>query len=138
MSNSNEKLVAGIVALLPLARNALSSSHLDRQFSNALSNTKIQQTGSKIAHNAEKYVRKALKSNQYTRGMLAQTASKWSPLPVIALAVVGAGLIWAYRERRKANKASDTESVSTAPVASDTRDNSSIDDNDGSGAIPAT
>ena len=54
MSNANEKLVAGLVALLPIARDALSNGHLNRQFDAVLSNNKVRHAGSQMAGQADR------------------------------------------------------------------------------------
>lgn len=109
MSNSNEKLVAGIVALLPIARDALSNGHLNRQFDAVFSNNKVRHTGTQMASQAEKYIRDTLNNNGFTRKLMAQMKPKPSPLPAIALALVGAGIFWAYLERRKTRIVDVTE-----------------------------
>lgn len=104
MSNSNEKLVAGLAALIPIARDAFRDGHLDRQFDAVLSNDKVRHAGSQMVGQAEKYLRDSFKGNKLARKLAARLAPKPSPLPMIALAALGAGLVWAYLDRRKANK----------------------------------
>ena len=108
MSNSNEKLVAGIAALIPIARDAFKGDHMDRQLDAILSNNKVRHAGSQMSHQAEKYMRDLMNSNQFTRQLAAKLMPRRSPVPTIALGLavaVGAGFVWAYLARRKTNKA---------------------------------
>lgn len=107
MANSNEKLVAGIAALIPIARDAFKGDHMNRQMDAILSNNKVRHAGSQMSHNAEKYVRDLMDSNQFTRQIAAKMMPRRSPIPSIALGValaVGAGFVWAYLARRKTTK----------------------------------
>lgn len=107
MSNSNEKLVAGIAALIPIARDAFKGDHMNRQFDAIISNTKVRDAGSHMASQAEKYMRDMINSNRFTRQIAAQMMPRRSPVPTIALGVavvVGAGFVWAYMARRAARK----------------------------------
>jgi hypothetical protein len=107
MANSNEKLVAGIAALLPIAQDAFKGDHWNRQFDAIISNNKVRDAGSHMASQAEKYIHDMVNSNKFTRQIAAQLAPRRSPAPAIALgvaAVVGAGFVWAYLARRKARK----------------------------------
>jgi hypothetical protein len=101
MANSNEKLIAGLVGLLPLARDAFKDGHFDRQFNAFVSNDKVRHAGSQMIGKAEKYIRKGVSQNKLARQIAAQWAPQPSPLPTIALAVVGAGLVWAYLARKR-------------------------------------
>jgi hypothetical protein len=107
MANSNEKLVAGIAALLPIAQDAFRGDHMNRQFDAILSNNKVRHAGSQMASQAEKYIHDMVNSNRFTRQIAAQLAPRRSPAPAIALglaAAVGAGFVWAYLARRQARK----------------------------------
>lgn len=107
MSNSNEKLVAGIAALIPIARDAFKGDHINRQFDAIISNNKVRDAGSHMASQAEKYVYDMMNSNRFTRQIAAQMMPRRSPAPTIALGlavVLGAGFAWAYLARRAARK----------------------------------
>ena len=107
MSNSNEKLVAGIVALIPVAIDAFKDDHLDRQVDAIMTNTKVRDIGSRMAGQTEKYLHNMIKSNKFTRQVAAQFKPRQSPAPAIlaglALVVAG-GLVFAYFDRRKTAK----------------------------------
>jgi CHASE3 domain sensor protein len=107
MSNSNEKLVAGIAALIPIARDAFKGDHMNRQLDAIISNNKVRDAGSHMASQAEKYMHDMINSNRFTRQIAAQMMPRRSPAPAIALGVavvVGAGFVWAYLARRNARK----------------------------------
>ena len=107
MSNSNEKLVAGIAALIPIARDAFKGDHMNRQFDAIISNNKVRHAGSHIASQAEKYMHDMMNSNKFTRQIAAQIMPRRSPVPNIALGVaiaVGVGFVWTYMARRAARK----------------------------------
>lgn len=112
MSNSNEKLVTAIAALVPIARDAFKNGHLTRQFDAVLQNSKVRHAGSDMAAQAEKYVRDSLKSNKFARQIASRMAPRPSPLPAIAITLMGAGLVWAYLERRKVRKQSGAAPMS--------------------------
>jgi CHASE3 domain sensor protein len=110
MSNSNEKLVAGIAALIPIARDAFAGDHMNRQFDAIISNNKVRDAGSHMASQAEKYMHDMINSNRFTRQIAAQMMPRRSPAPTIAMGlavVVGAGFVWAYLARRNARKQPD-------------------------------
>ena len=107
MPNSNEKLVAGIAALIPVAIDAFKDDHVDRQVDAILTNPKVRDTGSRIAKQAESYFRDLLKSNKFTRQVAAQFRPRPSVAPAIVTGlavVVVAGLVFAYFDRRKKPK----------------------------------
>jgi hypothetical protein len=107
MSNSNEKLVAGIAALIPIARDAFKGDHMNRQFDAIISNNKVRDAGSHMVSQAEKYMHDMVNSNKFTRQIAARMMPRRSPVPAIALGVVvvmGAGFVWAYLARRAARK----------------------------------
>jgi hypothetical protein len=126
MANSNEKLIAGLVALLPVAREALKDSHFDRQLDAFASNDKIRLAGSDMINKAKKYIRRGVGNNKFARQIAAQWAPQPSPLPAIALAVVGAGLIWAYMARRKTARGK-ANSIAKAETHHDHHANRTVD-----------
>lgn len=83
MPNSNEKLVAGIVALIPVAIDAFKDDHLDRQVDAIMTNTKVRDIGSRMAGQTEKYLHNMIKSNNFTRQVAAQFKPRQSPAPAI-------------------------------------------------------
>lgn len=108
MSNSNERLVAGIAALIPIAVDAFKGDHMDRQVDAILTNTKVRDIGSRLASQTEKYIQDMVKSNKFTRQVAAQFRPRQSAAPAIVaglVVVVAAGFVFAYFERRKAAKA---------------------------------
>ncbi len=108
MSNSNEKLVAGIAALIPITVDAFKGDHMDRQVDAILTNTKVRDIGSRLASQTEKYIQDMVKSNKFTRQVAAQFRPRQSAAPAIVaglVVVVAAGFVFAYFERRKTAKA---------------------------------
>jgi len=107
MPNSNEKLVAGIAALIPIAVDAFKGDHMDRQVDAILTNNKVRDIGARMASQTEKYLHDMLSSNKFTRQLAAQFRPRQSPAPAILLSiavVVTTGFVFAYLERRKASK----------------------------------
>jgi hypothetical protein len=107
MPNSNEKLVAGIAALIPIAVDAFKGDHMDRQVDAILTNNSVRDIGARLARQTEKYLHDMLNSNKFTRQLAAQFRPRQSPAPAILTGialVVATGLVFAYFERRKALK----------------------------------
>jgi hypothetical protein len=107
MPNSNEKLVAGIAALIPIAVDAFKDDHLDRQVDAIMTNTKVRDIGARMANQSEKYLHKFMKGNKVTRHIAAQFKPRQSPAPAIIaglVVVVAAGFVLAYFDRRKKSK----------------------------------
>ncbi len=130
MSNSNEKLVAGIAALIPIARDAFKGDHMNRQFDAIISNNKVRDAGSHMANQAEKYMHDMINSNRFTRQIAAQMMPRRSPAPTIALGlavVVGAGFVWAYLARRAAFKQPEDMPLKNGKAASVTSSGATLD-----------
>ncbi|OYU76291.1 MAG: hypothetical protein CFE32_10830 [Alphaproteobacteria bacterium PA3] len=107
MPNSNEKLVAGIAALIPIAVDAFKGDHMDRQVDAILTNNKVRDIGARLASQTEKYLHDMLNSNKFTRQIATQFRPRQSPAPAILAGiavVVATGFVFAYFERRKAPK----------------------------------
>ena len=101
MANSNEKLVSGLVALFPIARDAFKNGHMNRQVGAIMSNGKVRQAGSQMTSQAEKYLRHSMSNTKLGRQLASRFAPKPSPLPAIAIALVGAGFVWTYLSKRQ-------------------------------------
>lgn len=123
MQSSQEKLVAGLAALLPVAREAFSRPELSRQINTLLSGPKMRSARQDVATYTHRFVKNNLGNNKLARQLAWRLAPRPSRLPAIGLALVGAGLVWGYLARKKAraaqsnaSQADDVPQIKEAPA----------------------
>jgi hypothetical protein len=117
MQRSQEKLVAGIAALIPVAREAFSRQEIKRQFDDVMTSHEVRDARRNASHYAQRFVKNNLGNHKLARKFASRLAPRTSRLPAVAIAAVGVGLAWAYLARRKARQEAGV--TTTTPPANE-------------------